>query len=282
MPSPTYNPAVLPSPTVSTPTIIPQSTPAPITPVTVQPVAAPAAEFQGVEQLIAVNATLVMTGVVSNSAEIFSSDPTTVSDFENITQQSFEEGIANPPANTNTIFTLPPEILSLVVVDVNTTTDGNLEVTFETTMRAFADTVLTEENFLLDVKFGRYWSGDAGRSFDYLVDLQTIFPTMFDQDGSFQIFFDIAKSIEEPSVPGTTVAPTASPTNSSVTEMPTLGDDASTMLPTGSPTATSERNFNALNNNLSSGAFSMQKATQNFVLAVNCGLALVTAMAATL
>jgi hypothetical protein len=181
---------------------------------------APTVPAQGIEQFIAVNGTLIITGVAFDSTVIFLNDPEKIAAYEALTKQTFETGIANPDPDINLMFTAPPEILSLKLVEVTNPSTDSIAVTFQTTMRIYADAVLTEDDFLMAVKFGPYWYSDADRSFAYLFDLQTIFPAMFLEDGSFQIGFAPARAIADPTTPKPTPAPVPSPTQQPVAPTP--------------------------------------------------------------
>ena len=159
----------------------------------------PASVARGIKQFLAVNCTLVLSGVASNSVEIFQTDPEKVETYEALTQNAFEEGIALLPLDTNPLFNSRPKILSLKVVDVQTFgTANSISITSETTMRIYADTVLTDQEYIDSVRFGPYWNANSDNGFAYLLELQGVFPEIFLEDGTFQIGLGFATAIENP------------------------------------------------------------------------------------
>jgi hypothetical protein len=130
-----------------------------------------------------------------------------VATYEALTQQTFEEGIAVSPLDTNVLFNAPPKILSLNVVDVQPLNTGNsISITSETTMRIYADTVLTEQDYFDSVRFGPYWNANEDLGFAYLLELRGLFPELFLDDGTFQIGFGVATGIENPTTSRTPIS----------------------------------------------------------------------------
>jgi hypothetical protein len=168
---------------------------------------------EGIEQYIIINGTIEFSGVGADSSEIFMSDPASVAAFEGLTLETFAAGIADPNSDQNSILTVDPQVLGVQVVKVANPSVDSLAVTFQTTMRLYSYIVLTDQNFLVNVKFGPYFSADPDRSFAYVLDVASVYPTLFvEQEIYFQIDFGTAKSIPDP-IPTLTTPPTSSPTN---------------------------------------------------------------------
>lgn len=154
---------------------------------------------------------MLFSGVSSDSTTIFLSNSDKVLEFEEITELTFQSGMTDLPSDDhNTLFTATPEILSLKVVQVTNDEMDTIAITFETSMRVYADTVLTGDDYFSSIRFGPYWYSDTSRNFEYLFELQGIFPKMFAADGSFQIGFSVAEAIAKPSQP--TSPPSTTPT----------------------------------------------------------------------
>jgi hypothetical protein len=166
---------------------------------------------EGIEQYIIVNGTLEFSGVASDSSELFMSDPESVAVFEALTLATFVAGIADPNSDHNSILTTEPQVLGVQVVKVTNPSVSSLAVTFQTTMRLYSLVVLSDYNFLVNVKFGPYFTADPDRTFAYMVEIGSLFPTLFVEEESYlQIDFGVAKSIPEP-LPSLTSPPTSKP-----------------------------------------------------------------------
>jgi hypothetical protein len=186
----------------------------------------------GIEQFIILNATIQFTGVDSDSVTIFMSEPQKIAAFEALTQQTFEAGIADTEPGHNSMLTVPPEILALKVMKVTSPETDQIAVTFQTTMRLYAETILTDQNFLVNIKFGPYFYSNPDRSFAYVVTIQSVYPNLFVVDEVyFQIDFGVAKSIDGSDLLSTTLtaAPSVAPF--------TFRNEVETEAPTAAPTA---------------------------------------------
>lgn len=118
--------------------------------------------------------------------------------YEETTRQHFQTGIDDSPLDTNPILNGPPQILSLKLVDFRTPATDAVSLTFEATLRVNADTILTEQEIFDSIRFGPYWYVREDQGLQYIMDVQAIFPEMFQQQGSFQIGFGPAVIAENP------------------------------------------------------------------------------------
>ena len=160
-----------------------------------------------VQQSIRFNSTMTLSPVAATAAD-FGSDASAIAAFEALTWATFEAGIMDSP-NENPLLLVPPEITSLMIVEVKDVTEGEeLGITFETVMNVISETGLSEENLLLDIKFSSYWYGDTSRLLAYFADLATQAPTVFGTVGNMAIDFDQAETFDPPT---TTSLPVASP-----------------------------------------------------------------------
>jgi hypothetical protein len=160
-----------------------------------------------------VNSTMTLLPVEAGSASVFLANNTAVLTYAGLTRRMFAAGIAAHP-DTNPLFTANPVILSLKVVKaVNGFESGypTMGVTFNTKLRVFANTVLTDANYVVDIKWGPYFLDQFG---PFLTELAGAVPSVFDMVGALGMSFSVPRPISDPSVP--TRAPVRTPTRAPV------------------------------------------------------------------
>jgi hypothetical protein len=193
---------------------------------------------QAVVQFARVNGTITYTPAPAESANVLGGNTTARSIYSRRTREMFVDGIAAKPT-ANPLFTAPPVVLRLSVIRVRNPTTSSIAVSFTSTLRITSATLLTDLNYLVDVKFAPYFSVLALIP-EYLDDLATSIPTVF---GSVTGFFgDIGEGRDipnpNPNNPGPTPTrrPAASPTRRPAAS-PTRRPAASpTRRPAASPT----------------------------------------------
>jgi hypothetical protein len=170
---------------------------------------------QAVVQFARVNGTITFKPSPAGSAAVFLGNATALSTFATHTRQLFTAGIAARPT-VNPLFTAPPQVLSLSVTRARNPSDGGIAVTFTSNLRITAATVLTDLQYLVDIKFGPYF-GVMDVIPDYLDNLATSIPAVFGEVTGY--FGDITegRQIADPSTGPTPTRPVASPTRRPVT-----------------------------------------------------------------
>jgi hypothetical protein len=139
---------------------------------------------QAVVQYARVNGTITFTTPsAGNSADVFLGNATALSTFSNLTRHVWMAGIAARPA-VNPLFTAPPRVLSLSVIEASNPM-GSIAVSFTSNLRITSAALLTDLNYVVDVKFGPYFAVMTVIP-DYLEDLAGSIPAVF---GSVTGFF---------------------------------------------------------------------------------------------
>jgi hypothetical protein len=145
-----------------------------------------------------------LSPLAEGSAAALLSDSNAIAVYESLTRTILEAGISSLPS-VNPLFVSPPEILSLGVVGaVEDSSSDKLAITFQTTMSIVSSSELTDQNLLVDVKFGPYWYSDAEGHLGYWEALTTQAPTVFPTIRSMEIDFTVARIFD----PSTTSPPT--------------------------------------------------------------------------
>lgn len=159
-----------------------------------------------VEQFVRFNATMDLSPVAPGSAATFINDPVAVASFETLTKTVFEDLVQSRP-DLNPLFVSTPDILTIKAHKANGRS-GGLAVTFETSVKVFSESGLTDQNFLVDIKFAPYWYSGTLRILDYMSDLADQSPVVFGSVSGFQIDFGTPRTF----TPGATATPVATPT----------------------------------------------------------------------
>ena len=187
---------------------------------------------QAVVQRAWLNGTITFNPSPAGSATVLMSNATAVSTFATLTRRMFVAGIAARP-DINPLFTAPPQVLSLRVIQAINPTNPteSISVSFTSNLRITSANLLTDLTYILDIKFGPYFSVDTVIP-GYLDDLASAIPAVF---GSVTRFLgDIQKGKAIPN-PTPSRPPVASPTRRPVspTRRPVTGP---TRRPVASPT----------------------------------------------
>jgi hypothetical protein len=175
---------------------------------------------------------------IPGTADAFSDSAATIAKFLTHTEETFAACIAAKP-EFNPLFISPPEILSIAVVDVTDSSPGEMKVKFQTEMRVFSESGLTEANLAEDIELDSYWFRNGILLSEYMSVLNTEIPDYFGGLSRLQIRVETPRtysptpttspppqqvSTSPPVLPPTTVPvkpPTSAPTmltDSRVTE----------------------------------------------------------------